>query len=149
MARKFFYVCAGVLMLVVAYQFGVTAAHGQAGGTVTDAEDPGLGSYVVTSSGAVYLSGYTSYLAVAPHWSLVGTIPESSPIVRITSAGDGIAHAFAENGNFYVSPDGGKTWSLHGNVFGGATPALHESWGSLKSRYAPSHGPTSQTPTAR
>ena len=41
-------------------------------------------------------------------------------------------------------------WQSFGTLpLGSPTPALHESWGSLKSRYAPSHAPTSQTPTNR
>jgi hypothetical protein len=153
MARKFFYVCAGLFLLALSYQLGVTTAHGQAGATVADADDPGLGSYAVTSSGAVYLSQYGSILAIGPRWNLIGTIPTSSPIVHIEHAGDSggqsVAHAFAENGDFYVSADGGRTWSLHGNVFGSPTPALHESWGSLKSRFAPKSTPAPGTPTDR
>jgi len=39
---------------------------------------------------------------------------------------------------------------LVGNLWGGgATPALQQSWGQLKARCAPSHGPTSQAPTSR
>jgi len=51
------------------------------------------------------------------------------------------------NGDVYASGDA-VTWTHVANVFsGGPTPALHESWGSLKSRYAPKTTPTSQTPT--
>src|SRR5262249_35072584 len=108
-----------------------------------------LGSYAVTPSGAVYFSYYGSLSAPAPHWSLRGNISSPSPIMHIGDAqtdvsGQVVVHAFAENGNFYVSTDDGKTWGLHGNVFGGATPALNESWGQLKARYAPNRGTTTQ-----
>jgi len=53
------------------------------------------------------------------------------------------------SGDAYVTSNNGGTWVFSGNLFSGTTPALHESWGSLKSRYAPSHAPTSQTPTNR
>jgi hypothetical protein len=150
MARKFFYICAGMFLLALAYQLGVTNARGQAGGVVVAVTDPGQGSYVVDASGAVYFTLYGSNLAPAPHWSLRGTISSSSPIVHIegagtTSTGQDVEHAFASNGDFFVSSDGGRTWSRHGNVFGAATPALHQSWGQLKSRYAPN---TEQTPPA-
>ena len=35
-ARSFFYVCAGVLMIVVAYTIGATKAHTQAGSTTAE-----------------------------------------------------------------------------------------------------------------
>jgi hypothetical protein len=153
-AKRLFYASGAVLLLAVAYQLGVTNAQGQSGGTLADVHDTGLGSYAVTPSGAVYFSFYGSISAPAPHWSLRGSISSSSPIMHIGDAetdasGQVVVHAFAENGNFYVSTDDGRTWSLHGNVFGAATPALNESWGQLKSRYAPSRGSTSETPTNR
>lgn len=149
MARKFFYVAAGMLMLAIAYQLGVTTARGQSIGTLADVLDTGYGSYAVTPSGAVYFSYYGSLSAPAPRWSFRGTISSPSPIMHIGDAGQEVSgsvtvHAFAQNGNFYVSLDDGRTWSLHGNVFSGATPALHESWGQLKSRYAPNGGTVSK-----
>jgi hypothetical protein len=152
MAHKFFLVAAGMFLLALAYQLGVTNARGQAAGVVVAVSDPGLGSYVVDASGAVYFTLYGSILAPAPHWSFRGTISSSSPIVHIegagtTSTGQDVEHAFASNGDFFVSSDGGRTWSRHGNVFGSATPTAQQSWGQLKSRYAPNHAPTSQTPT--
>ena len=143
--RRMLYVSCSILALTIAYQLGVTAVHGQASGTILDADDPGLGSYVVTSSGAVYSALYGSNLALTPRWSLKGTIPTNAPIVRIqgagtTAAGVDVVHAFDANGDFFVSADAGSTWARRGNVFGGTTPALRETWGELKSRYAPNRG---------
>ena len=145
MAHKFFYVCAGILMLALAYQLGASTAHGQGVGTVLDADDPGLGSYVVASSGRVYFALYGTNLAPAPRWTLKGTIPSAAPIVRIQGAGTGptgidVVHAFDADGNFFVSADAGATWARRANVFGGATPAQSSSWGQLKARYAPNPG---------
>jgi hypothetical protein len=140
MMRSFFHASAAVLMLAIAYQLGVSAAHSQTSGTVADADDPGFGSLVVTTSGRVYVAQYSSQLALAPHWTFRGTIPLSAPIVRVQNAGTDpsgadVAHAFDANGNFFVSADGGRSWVLRANVFGGATPAVRESWGRLKARY--------------
>ena len=99
MARKFFYVCAGMLMLATAYQLGVTSVHGQSSATVAFAHDTGLGSYVVTPSGTVYSSLYGTVQAVGPRWSIRGTIPSSSPIVRIGDAagfGQQVVHVCSE-----------------------------------------------------
>src|SRR5262245_60148375 len=103
---------AAVLMLSIAYQLGVTNARGQSSGVVADAYDTGLGSLVVTPSGAVYVSNYGTLQAPGARWSLVGTISSVSPIVHIGDAetdnsGHEIIHAFAQDGDFFVSADGG------------------------------------------
>jgi len=104
MARKFFYVCAALLCLSLAFHFGYTTARAQAPG---------------------------------------------NPVVAVYSGG--LPLALAANGDAYqCTSSNGESWVFKGNVFaGGPTPAQHESWGQLKSRYAPKSGPTSQTPTDR
>jgi hypothetical protein len=102
MARKFFYVCAGMLMLALSYHFGATTATAQ-----------------------------------APSNPVVATFPNGW--VAVTANGD-VYQATDANG-----PQG---WHLVNNVFStGPTPALHESWGQLKSRYAPQSAPVLQAPT--
>ena len=39
MARKFYYICASMLMLALAYQLGASTAQGQGAGSVLDADD--------------------------------------------------------------------------------------------------------------
>ena len=139
--KRMFYVSASILALAIAYQLGVTAAQGQAGGAVAAATDGGLGSFVTTTSGSVYLSLYGSNSPAAPRWTFKGVIPAGAPIVDIVDAGynssgtGDVLHAFDANGNFYLSSDDGRTWTRRGNVFGSTTPALQESWGQLKARY--------------
>jgi hypothetical protein len=95
MARKFFYICAGMLMLALSYHFGASTATAQA---------------------------------------------PSNPVVAVQ--GDGTV--YTANGDAYGRVNT-STWALVGNVFGGGpTPALHESWGQLKSRYAPNGGTVSK-----
>jgi len=77
--------------------------------------------------------GYTTARAQAPGNPVVATF---GPWTVVTA-----------NGDVYTSGDAVQ-WHYLTNVFsGGATHAQHESWGQLKSRYAPSRAPTSQTPT--
>src|SRR5689334_11061127 len=140
LAKRIFYVSASILALAIAYQLGVTTAVGQSGGPLAAANDPGMGSYAVTSSGAVYLSDYGSLTPVAPHWTFKGTIPAVAPIIDIESAGtdnagNAIAHAFDSAGNFYLSSNNGVTWSRRGNVFGTPVPAQQQSWSQVKARY--------------
>ena len=113
MARKFFYVCAGMFLLALAYHLGAGTAAAQFGQVVSGVADtPGYGMIIVTNNGDTFIRLYNSGGAANGY--------SASPPISM--------------GNF---------WS------GGPTPALHESWGQLKSRYAPSHGPTSQPPTDR
>jgi len=100
--KRFFYLCAALACLSLAFHFGYTTARAQAPGNPAVAIN---GNEVLTANGDVY-------------------------------AGDNYTNGVATN------------WRLVSNVFTGApTPALHESWGSLKARYAPKSTPTSQTPT--
>lgn len=153
LAKRIFYVSAAILALAIAYQLGVTAAEGQSGGTLAAADDPGFGSWAVTSSGSVYLSDYGTQTPVAPHWTFRGTIPATAPIVHVANAGtdnsgNSVVHAFDSAGNFYLSSNGGVTWSRRGNVFGSPVPALQQSWGQVKARYQITPGMT-VTPGAR
>jgi hypothetical protein len=61
MAKRLFYICAGILCLMVAYHLGARNAGAQAGNMVTGfAAQPGVafeqggGFYVLTSNGDVY-----------------------------------------------------------------------------------------------
>lgn len=59
MAKKFFYVCGGLLMLALAYHLGATTATAQApGNPVVSAyfSNQNLANYAVTSNGDVYVS---------------------------------------------------------------------------------------------
>ena len=62
MAKKFFYACAGVLCLALAYHFGATSASAQAGSPVTGMAVANLGCggevYVMTANGDVYRRSY-------------------------------------------------------------------------------------------
>jgi hypothetical protein len=147
MLKRFFYASVAVLMLAIAFHIGASTAHSQAGGTIVDADDPGGGSWVVTSSGTVYFSIYGSQNPSAPHWTPLGTIPATAPIVRIQDAGTDASgnsnvHAFDASGNFYVSTNNGGTWARRGNVFGVPVPALQRSWGQVKALYHPTPGMT-------
>ena len=96
--KRFFYLCAALLCLSLAFHFGYTTARAQAPGNPVVAT---FAPYsVVTANGDVYYS--SSGTALGP-------------------------------------------WVHGSNVFsGGPTPALHESWGQLKSRYAPNGGTVSK-----
>lgn len=132
LAKLFFFVCGGLLCLAFSYHLGAQRAEGQSTGAVVAADDPGLGSFAVTSNADVYFALYSSEAANSPHWTRMGRIPTSSSIVHIEEAGGTYVHAFAADGGFFVSPDNGATWTLKGYVVTGATAAQRDSWGQVK-----------------
>ena len=88
--------------------------------------------------------GYTTARAQAPGNPVVG--------VGIAATQSLFGVIVTANGDVYTpsSPGGFNSWHLASNIFsGGPTPALHESWGQLKSRYAPKATPAPGTPTDR
>jgi len=55
MARKFFYVCAGLFLLALSYHFGATSAEAQAPvSSVAAAAGGAIGTWVFTSNGDAY-----------------------------------------------------------------------------------------------
>ena len=126
MARKFFYVCAGMLMLALAYHLGASTAGAQV--SQFRVLDPNL-MYVET--------GGQIYALTAQGW----VVPSSFPPVPMSSL-------LAGHGPYITT--GGTGWWLDGyqNVWnsfplpGSPTPAMHESWGHVKARYRSTPGMT-------
>jgi hypothetical protein len=150
MARNFFYISAGMLMLALAYHFGASTAAAQGANLLcAAANQDGSTNWAVDSNGALYEQ--TRNDAGSGPWYPIRTIPVTSKPVALSvfpsTAGDTAFALFAEDGTVYawVGWQGSYTTS---NVFsGGPTPAQHESWGQVKSRYAPQSAPILQTPT--
>jgi hypothetical protein len=77
MARKFFYICAGMLMLALSYHLGASTAVAQAPSNPVVAMSSGVQA-VVTANGDVYLggggggSGWTN-------WALVSNVFGAGP----------------------------------------------------------------------
>jgi hypothetical protein len=139
-ARKFFYVCAGLLCLVLTYQVGARNASAQAGGLI---ESPASFNYhPLTGYTVSFVTNrqlYTSVWLPNSQWQVPaqtagGPIPGSSPVVALMAAGGPSgATVLLANGDLYRM---GNSWEYQGNLLGGApTPAVRESFGQLKARY--------------
>jgi hypothetical protein len=123
-ARKFFYIAAGMLMLALSYHLGARDAAGQST-PVIEATSYDSGGFFAVFGGA--------WNQIDTH---TGSVFLSYPLpVHAPVAGTGNDLLLYENGDLYVYEGLPGAWVLKGNVFGGPTPALHESWGQLKSRY--------------
>jgi hypothetical protein len=98
-----------------------------------------------------YASAAILMLSLAFHFGYATARAQApgNPVVAISGN-----EVLTANGDVYAGDNytnGVATnWRLVSNVFTGApTPALHESWGHLKSRYAPKSTPAPGTPTDR
>ena len=144
MARKFFYICAGLFLLALSYHLGAQAAQAQVGSDVQGAAlafvPAGFG---VRASGVVGRVFY-SMLDNGAIQALSPAIPGTQPILATDPAGRNVLLADGE-----VLQYNGAGWNLLGNLFPGPVPALHESWGALKSRYAPNGGTVSKGADAK
>jgi hypothetical protein len=135
MARKFFYVCAGLFLLALSYQLGVRSATAQPGNLISvgDIDRNHVGGIAGVVGRTLHRAGGMAPDALPP-------IPGTDPIVA-NYGPDPIA--LLANGDWYIGD--GNGWTLQGNILSGSpTPALQESWGQLKSRYAPKGGTVSK-----
>ncbi|MCC6650499.1 MAG: hypothetical protein IT348_05055 [Candidatus Eisenbacteria bacterium] len=130
MAKKFFYVCAGILLLALSYHFGATNAIGQGFGLIEAGEvDHSTSSCAVGHS--IYLGGT----------QLPVPVPGSGKVIATKALGGSqeICRVMLENGDLYtyITYDlhigDVRTWRYDGNALGSsATVERKSTWGSVK-----------------
>jgi hypothetical protein len=127
MAKKFFYVCAGLLCLALSFQFGAQSAVGQST-PVIEAVDCGSGTVSAIVNGV--------WEQVDP---TTGAIRQSAPVPvagQVIATGSSYGVIVYENGDIYQWGGGPIAgWTRTGNLVSGPTPAKAESFGSVKARY--------------
>jgi len=129
MARKFFYIAAGMLMLSLSYHFGARDAAGQAAAAIEATDyDNGALFAVVNGSWVQFNVGSGTVFPAYP-------LPVSAPVV-----GTGSSLVVYQNGDVYVYEGSPGEWVLKGNLSGGPTPTQKATWGQVKARYAPTPG---------
>lgn len=133
MARKFFCICAGMFLLALSYHLGARDAAGQSALT--------LDAWCY-DSGAIYAVFGGAWNQIDRH---TGSVILSYPLpVSAPVAGTGNCIVVYKNGDLYENEGSPGAWVLKGNILGGPTPALHESWSQLKSHFAPNGGTVSK-----
>jgi hypothetical protein len=121
LAKRFFFVCAGILCLALAYHFGATSAGAQ--GTTWRV----VGDNLVVSGNALYLRDGNGWTPVD-----TGPVPPSQ-----------VVSGWWGGGLQGLSTDSGEGWVYFNNGSGrhdiglipGATPTSRVSFGQLKARY--------------
>jgi len=136
MARRFFYVCAGLFLLALSYQLGASTATAQAGNPsivgvawrLTDGH-----AYAAASDGSVYATpGYCA------GWTRVGQLPAGETPTEVLD-GDvgGSMDVMCASGNVYTVTGAIPNISLVlcSSIYGSPSPAARATWGQLKARY--------------
>jgi hypothetical protein len=133
MAKKFFYVCAGLMMLAAAYHLGASTASGQATQLQWSAN--------VNQWTCAVAMGRTIHVAQAGAMGdVLPPVPGSAEIVALDATpnpaqavvvlADGTCWSYG-NG-----PSGGpSSWTPFVYGLSGATPVIRQSFGALKARY--------------
>jgi hypothetical protein len=108
-AKRFFYVCAGLFLLVAAYSIGAKKADAQAGG-------PFVGLVATESNGV-------SYLAITASGECYGNV------ARVDCDGPGSTPYFMDTGRGCVG------WTYLGTILNGTVPAAGSTWSGVKNGY--------------
>ena len=132
MTKKFFFVCAGLLCLAVAYHLGARSAHGQVSTTID-------GAHIWSPYGPVgsaWITGVVGRVFYSNGAAIAAPVPGTARAIATTGIGSSEwpYAVLLENGDFYYGT--GTSWSFYGNVLGGApTAGRPTTWGGLKAHY--------------
>ena len=126
MARKFFYVCAGLFLLAAGYGFG--------------ARNVGAGALLQTGSASAAACGVAGRFVFAMPRdggaviSWPQPLPGSASAVGVFCNEEGYACVIMDDGDVFhaFTTD---AWQLSGNLFSGPTPVQGETLGQFKVRY--------------
>jgi hypothetical protein len=130
MAKRFFYVCAGLFLLALSQHLVTKTAGAQAGDEIAAVN--GNSSLAISVNGLVFLTD--DYLS--GHWRLIGNVGVlSSRPIGIDSGGDYILITTYYGDTYRMSAAGGPATKI-GNIFGSvATAATPSTWGNVKANY--------------
>jgi hypothetical protein len=128
MAKKFFYVCAGLLSLALAFHLGVREASSQASQmqAVSINPDNWVVHAVVNGQVVVY-----DWNGAAPR--TFRSLPSASGVVQaVGTAGDSGVVLVYDNGDVYLGYYNQPGWIHATNMVGVPVPTRSSSWGALK-----------------
>ena len=115
-AKRFFYVCAGLLCLALAYHFGATSATAAKPGSTIIAAECDWPVAVACVDRTVYVLDVTNPQGLRNYPSIPGT----DPVIAVNYSGSSNhITAMLLNGNAYTTLlNGDGTWEFMGNAIG-------------------------------
>jgi hypothetical protein len=132
MAKRFFYVCLGLLCLISAYQLGAGAARGEWNGSASGKIIGGLHDIWYDTGGEAWqvtTAGWTR----AAEWNL--PVP-AAEVKFFSSVGPGVLLITVDDIAWLRHPGLGlDVWISVGPFPGDPVPAYSDSWAKIKSRY--------------
>lgn len=143
MARRFFYVCAGMLMLALSYHLGASNATAQSGaGQIVALNQNGYDTKIraITRDGQLYVKDsnqtWNSGVNVLAEAGISGEVVDMETRMQCSPGAEcGMYVVTAAGDVCYQQLFSPGPWTALPNVFDGATPARRSTWGQLKSRY--------------
>jgi hypothetical protein len=142
--KRFFFICAGLLCLVLAYHLGAQNARAQSHPSIVAiAWNRADGyAYAVDAAGAIFANPGN-----CGSWTRVGQMPAGCTPTCILD-GDLSGHldvGCAEGDFYYLSGTFPYITPVFcSSIYGGTTPSTQETWGGLKSRYRQGAGAATQ-----
>lgn len=128
MAKKFFYVCAGVFLLAISYHLGASNATAQA---PSDPIVAAASGYFFAESGDVYMMSGEGPLQFGNLFALAGHAPSPVTCAQLVGASLQVATSTGD----VLRMDTPGVWYFAGSLGPSGTSAGRSSWGALKDRY--------------
>lgn len=122
--KKFFYACAALLCLALAFHFGATSAQSQMPGQVRIVGE--LGWFATDTD--IWVISQHGWQPLTPGYRPAPPVPTSQVLWYLQ---DGRLVTVSGEGFWW----NGSGWTSVGTIPGGPTQATQESWGQLKARY--------------
>ena len=135
MAKRFFFVCAGLLCLALSFHLGQVTAQAQSGATI---EGGNIGFVQAGSFPRATGCVDRIFRWMGENGALHEDLPVPVPGTQRIIATDPFGTVLLENGDWYKW--GADSWVLIGNLSGGPTPAQRKTWGAMKFRYRGERG---------
>ena len=131
MAKKFFYLCAGLFLLVATYHLGAKDVGAQVQNTIWST------SYFDGTAGVVVGRNIHWMDITVGGWAsgTLPPVPGGPEIVHfsVRSTGEGLVEL--ADGSVFVLRQGSSSWQALGNILSGPTSARTQSFGALKAKY--------------
>jgi len=139
-ARAFFFVCAGIFLLALAFQLGHVTAHAQGG---TALEGACIESFELNAFPRATVCVNRWFYWMGENGTLHQLSVPVPGTLRIVAT-DPYQTVMLESGDWLKFT--GSSWVLVGNLAGGPTPAAQTTWGQLKAKYATPRAARTATP---